>query len=414
MSSIEDLINQMNPKRDPNELFQDKTKTTNDSSGGKSNKNAGTKSSKKQKEKDTHDEKIKSTIKETAFDYYKILGVEPTATQLEIKRAYQSKLRKRHPDKVPATKENLAIYKLLCEAGDLLSDPLERKAYDMQRKLDQTSKSFESQRDSFKEFKKLQEQGMTEENKSIAKLHFEKGLADMDRKHGYNRSQSDDKMTKDESKRRTDDLMMLREQELLELSHDNLFEGTTFDHAKFNKLFEKQKKKESKKSSSLAKLDNGVTAFNDYDGESGGVGLDQYDNLYAEDNFNDYNSNFASIGSGLIGTKSDNQEQSEGGDDLDISLDSLDEDDYNSHNKGASKESLDAAMKKLMAEREGETSQFENMAPDEFGSVMDDKFGISSQFGFMIGTDKFGHQKNIKKQNVKDETLKAYKQLTEK
>ncbi len=411
MSSIEDLINQMNPKRDPKELFQEPYLDKEHNSS----KNKTKSSSKKTK---VQDEKIKSTIKETIFDYYKILGVESTATQLEIKRAYQSKLKKNHLDKVPATKENLEKYKLLCEAGDLLSNPLERKAYDMQKKLDLTSKSFESQRDSFKDFKKLQEQNMTEENKSIAQLNFDRGLADLDRKHGFDKKKCDDKMSKDESKRRADDLMMLREQELLEISHDNIFEGTTFDHKKFHHMFEKQKKKEKKKSSGLAKVDNDISAFNDYDGDSGGVGLDQYDNLYAEDNFNDFSNNFAGIGSGLIGTKQDNHSADDnhsGDNDLDISLDSLDNEyEYGSHNKGVSKQSLDDAMKKLMADREGEDVKFDGMVPDEFGSALDDKYGISKQFGFMVGTDKFGHQKNIKKHKNKEETLKAYKQLTEK
>lgn len=411
MSSIEDLINQMKPKRDPDELFHDKT---NDKEPSKNKE-----SSKKFKQSKKQDDKLKSTIKETTFDYYKILGVEPTANQIEIKRAYQSKLKKNHLDKVPATKENLEKYKLLCEAGDLLSDPLERKAYDMQRKLDLTSKTFESQRDSFNEFKKLQEQNLTEENKSIAKLNFDRGLADLDRKHGFSKSKCDDKMSKDESKRRADDLLMLREQELLEIAHDNIFEGASFDPKRFNMMFEKQKKKEKNKSSSLAKVDTGVSAFNDYDGESGGVGLDQYDTLYAEDNFNDYNNNFAGIGSGLIGSNkskdnhSDDQSDDNDNDDLEISLDSLD-DNYESHNKGISKQSLDDAMSKLMADREGDDTRFDNMAPDEFGSALDDKYGISKQFGFMVGTDKFGHQKNIKKQKMKDDTLKAYKQLTEK
>jgi hypothetical protein len=413
MSSIEDLINQMKPKRDLDELFHDKKSSTDVS--GKNSKS--TKSSKKS------EGKHKSTIKETTFDYYKILGVEPTATQLEIKRAYQSKLKKNHLDKVPATKENIAKYKLLCEAGDLLSDPLERKAYDMQKKLDMSSKGFESQKDSFNEFLKLQEQNMTEENKSIAKLNFERGLADLDRKHGYDRNQSDDKMSKDETKRRTDDLMMLREQELLEISQDNLFEGTTYTTDKFNKYFEQHKKRENKKSKGLGivKVDLGISAFNDYDGESGGVGLDKYDNLYAEDNFNDYGNNFASIGSGMIGNKNkmmDNHDQddanSDDSDEPDISLDSLDEDDYQDQDGEANKQKLDDAMKKLMAERESDDVKYDNLPQEEFGSALDDKYGISNQFGFMIGTDKFGHQKNIKKRDVKDDALKAYKQLTEK
>src|SRR5579872_2827695 len=203
-SNIGDLINQMNPKRKPDEI--DVNVSSNSSStktNSSSNSSSNTKSS--------GDEKFKSTIKETTFDYYKILGVEPTATQLEIKRAYQSNLKKLHPDRVKQTKDNKAKYKLVREAGDLLSDPYERKAYDMQRKMESSYKDHKSQKDSFKEFMKLQEQNMTDEDKSIAKLNFEKGLADFDRKHGYINKDSETKaITKEEHDRRMEDLILQR------------------------------------------------------------------------------------------------------------------------------------------------------------------------------------------------------------
>src|SRR5579863_4941021 len=122
-SDIGELINQMNPKRAPTEM---------DTSKKELEPNKKTSS----EEKTKSSEKFKSNVKETVFDYYKIIGVEPTASALEIKRAYQAKLKKLNPIKVEQTKENKLKYKLLREAGDLLSNPHERKAYDMQRKAD--------------------------------------------------------------------------------------------------------------------------------------------------------------------------------------------------------------------------------------------------------------------------------------
>lgn len=384
-SNIGDLIGQMNPKRNPEEINHNKKSSAND-------------------------EKFKSTVKEVSFDYYKVLGVESTASQLEILRAYQAKLKKLHPDKVEQTKENKEKYKLLREAGDLLTDPYERKAYDAQKKMESTTKDFKSQKDSFKEFIKLQEQHMTDEDKTIAKLNFEQGIASMDRKHGYNKKDSE-AITKEEHDRRMDDLRLQREQEDIELTHENIFEGRQFNPAEFNRMFEKKKRRDEKRKKTttggLAKVKDGISAFNDFDGGSGGVGLDQYDNLYTDGAFTDYNANYAGIGSGTVGA--DN-----GMSDDDISIDSPDEDEYDNHKKGASKENLDAAMKRAMAERNAQDSTFDKMEQKDFGTALDDKYGISNQFGFMVGTDKFGHQKNIKKRDIQEETLKAYKQLTKK
>lgn len=63
-------------------------------------------------------------------DYYKILGVEKTATADEIKRAYKKVAIKYHPDRNPGNKEAEEKFKQAAEAYDVLRDADKRARYD--------------------------------------------------------------------------------------------------------------------------------------------------------------------------------------------------------------------------------------------------------------------------------------------
>lgn len=63
-------------------------------------------------------------------DYYEILGVDRSATQEEIARAYRQLALKYHPDRNPGNEEAVAKFKEAAEAFEVLSDPEKRAIYD--------------------------------------------------------------------------------------------------------------------------------------------------------------------------------------------------------------------------------------------------------------------------------------------
>jgi curved DNA-binding protein len=80
------------------------------------------------------------------IDYYKILGVNKTASEEDIKKAYRKLARKLHPDVNPNDKEAGKKFQQVNEANEVLSDPEKRKKYDQYGKDWQHADQFEQQR----------------------------------------------------------------------------------------------------------------------------------------------------------------------------------------------------------------------------------------------------------------------------
>jgi curved DNA-binding protein len=80
------------------------------------------------------------------IDYYKILEIDKTATDADVKKAYRKLARKYHPDLNPNDKEAEQKFKEINEANEVLSHPENRKKYDQYGENWQHSEEFEKQR----------------------------------------------------------------------------------------------------------------------------------------------------------------------------------------------------------------------------------------------------------------------------
>jgi curved DNA-binding protein len=82
----------------------------------------------------------------TFVDYYKILGLDKSATPKDIKNAYRKLARKFHPDLNPNNADAKSNFQQINEANEVLSDPEKRKKYDQYGKDWQHAEEFERQK----------------------------------------------------------------------------------------------------------------------------------------------------------------------------------------------------------------------------------------------------------------------------
>lgn len=80
------------------------------------------------------------------IDYYKVLNIDKSASEADVKKAYRKMARKLHPDLNPNDKEAQAKFQQVNEANEVLSDPEKRKKYDQYGKDWQHADAFDAQR----------------------------------------------------------------------------------------------------------------------------------------------------------------------------------------------------------------------------------------------------------------------------
>ena len=63
-------------------------------------------------------------------DYYKVLGVERSASADDVRKAYRKLAMQYHPDRNPGDKQSEDRFKEINEAYQVLNDPQKRARYD--------------------------------------------------------------------------------------------------------------------------------------------------------------------------------------------------------------------------------------------------------------------------------------------
>ena len=77
------------------------------------------------------------------IDYYKILGVDKTIPQKDVKKAYLKRAKQFHPDLHPDDPKAKAKFQALQEAYEVIGDPEKRKKYDQYGEQWRQAEAFE-------------------------------------------------------------------------------------------------------------------------------------------------------------------------------------------------------------------------------------------------------------------------------
>ena len=77
------------------------------------------------------------------IDYYKILGVDKTIAQKDVKKAYLKRAKQFHPDLHPDDPKAKAKFQALQEAYDVIGDAEKRAKYDKYGEQWQQAEAFE-------------------------------------------------------------------------------------------------------------------------------------------------------------------------------------------------------------------------------------------------------------------------------
>jgi curved DNA-binding protein CbpA len=177
----------------------------------------------------------------SSVNWYDVLNVEQDCTIEEIKKSYRKLVLKYHPDRPTG---NSDLFELINDAYQILGNNKNRESYDEAFLLANSSNTnHKDMKANFTNYHEAVKKSLTNEDKDMAKINFEKGFKDFDAIHNYKRTDDDEnKISAKEALEMVEDLKQSRYDEKIEDLPEELFSKDSFDHGKFNEAWEKMNK----------------------------------------------------------------------------------------------------------------------------------------------------------------------------
>jgi len=330
-----------------------------------------------------------------------------------------------HPDKNKHKSEEeqdviAAQYKFIKEAWSILGDDRKRKAYDAERKIEAAG-DFMTQRQQYDSFLKLQQNSTNDVTLEDAQKNFQRIRDQKNETYGLNVSEDKTALIPEILQQKQDNLKQQREIEDLECRPTRMF-NDNFDRNEFNKAF--VKRNHGKPSKDIVEYKD-IEAYNDGGFASVNFGNIDYDAPFVEDNFIG-NDNYANLSlhdrfkknktirikpktETVNESDNENSDKSSESDESSESNESTgsaesgefndkdilnngyyeDEETTNKKKKEIASTNIDDLIKQRKIDEN--TILKKNLLTRQKDQELD-KFSISKNLGFMIGTEYFGDQ----------------------
>lgn len=346
---------------------------------------------------DKHDrydkhEKKSETHKMT---YYEVLDVNENAALPEIKKQFRKYAIDYHPDN--KTTGDASVFALVARAYECLSDTNKRADYDRMLMIERKTRksNYLSQKKAFEDFINAQENEIDDESEKIARGKFNLEFAEIDNKRGFDRKKYNEEisnpLTQKDTRKRLDDLMLLREQDDIELTQRKIFNDDSWNPDKFNELFEKKFKTGKRLEQDIIKYSGGPSAFNEIGGASF-VSFDKND-LYEDDDDCPDGSNYISL------KEYDDDEIHITDEDIEELKRMKGSSSYRGHTSDRGR-SYQQDMERRMREIEAERDALDNRKLNDYET------DIKKGYGFMHDVGLTGREFDWDDEDVDDETFK--------